>query len=659
MKFILESSFSPNGDQPQAISELTQKFKDGEKYGALLGVTGSGKTFTMANIIKNIGKPTLILSHNKTLAAQLYGEFKQFFPHNAVEYFVSYYDYYQPEAYIPGRDIYIEKDSSINDKIERLRLHATMSLFERRDVIVIASVSCIYGLGMPKEYFEAVVSVKVGQEIERDKFIKKLIESHYQRNDYQFVRGGIRVRGNTVEVYPAYLENSVRVEFDFDQITKIVRINPLTGKNISQEKEFSIYPANHFITSKKQQNRAIKSIKQELERRIEFYTKKNMPLEASRIRQRTLFDLEMISEIGYCSGIENYSYHLTGAKIGYPPVCLLDYFPEEYLTIIDESHVSIPQVRAMYGGDFSRKKNLIDYGFRLPCAFENRPLKFEEFEKKSKQTLFVSATPADYEIEKCSGEITEQIIRPTGLLDPEIILSPIATQVDDLIERVNKVRDKGEVALVSTLTQKMSEDLSEYLLKSGIKAKYMHSKTKTIDRTKIIRELRLKQIDVIVGVNLLREGLDLPEVCLVAILDADKTGFLRSKRALIQTAGRAARNIDGKVVFYVDIITDAVKQTISETTRRRNIQIAYNKKHKIIPKSIAKTLQEILDATRVAQESEKSKKINIDDYLSVNNKISIEDLLTKEMLLAAKNLDFEKANMFKEKLQELGADLRG
>ena len=465
----------------------------------------------MANVIQNLNKPTLILCHNKTLAAQLYGEFKQFFPQNAVEYFVSYYDYYQPEAYIPGRDIYIEKDSSINQQIEMLRLHTTMSLFERRDVIVVASVSCIYGLGMPEEYFKAVVEINKNQQMERDQLITKLIDSHYQRNDFEFVRGGIRVKGDTVEIYPAYLENSVRVEFDFDQISKISRINPLDNKVLSEVDSFPIYPANHFITSQEQQKNAITSIKNELKNRIEHFEKNNQILEAQRIEQRTNFDLEMIGEIGYCSGIENYSYHLTGGKPGQTPVCLLDYFPDDFLTIIDESHVSVPQVRAMYGGDYARKKNLVEHGFRLPCSFDNRPLKFEEFEQKNKTTLFVSATPADYELEKTHGEFTEQVVRPTGLLDPKIVISPIANQVDDLLERLKKIIAKNEVALVATLTQKMSEDLTDYLKNAGIRAEYMHSKTKTAQRTNIIRNLRLKKIDVIVGVNLLREGLDMPK----------------------------------------------------------------------------------------------------------------------------------------------------
>ncbi len=611
----------------------------------------------MANVIKNLNKPTLILCHNKTLAAQLYGEFKQFFPENAVEYFVSYYDYYQPEAYIPGRDIYIEKDSSINEQIEMLRLHTTMSLFERRDVIVVASVSCIYGLGMPDEYFKAVVEVKQGQQIERDELITKLIDSHYQRNDFEFVRGGIRVKGDTVEIYPAYLENSVRVEFDFDHISKISRINPLDNKVLAQVDSFPIYPANHFITNEEQQKRALHSIKQELKARVAYFEKNNQILEAQRIEQRTNFDLEMISEIGYCSGIENYSYHLTGGKPGQTPVCLLNYFPKDFLTIIDESHVSIPQVRAMFGGDYARKKNLVEHGFRLPCSFDNRPLRFEEFEQKNKMTLFVSATPADYELEKTQGEFTEQIVRPTGLLDPKIVISPIGNQVDDLLERLRQVIAKNQVALVATLTQKMSEDLTDYLKNAGIKAEYMHSKTKTAQRTKIIRNLRLKKLDVIVGVNLLREGLDMPEVSLVAILDADKTGFLRSQRALIQTAGRAARNAEGVVVFYADEISDAIAKTVEETQRRREKQIEYNQKHHIVPKTIAKTMQEILDATKVAQEADTAKAPSIEEYLKVDSAESAQTLLKKEMLAAAKAMEFEKAAAIKDKLLEMGADL--
>jgi excinuclease ABC subunit B len=659
-KFELVSTYQPRGDQPQAIKELSAGILGQEKHQTLLGVTGSGKTFTMANVIKEVNKPTLVISHNKTLAAQLYGEFKQLFPNNAVEYFISYYDYYQPEAYIPGQDLYIEKDSDINDQIEKLRLHATMSLMERKDVIIVASVSCIYGLGIPEQYRQAHLRLQTGQLIERDELLKQLVKIHYGRNDVSFERGTFRVKGDIVEIYPAYMEHSVRVEFFGDEIEKISRINPLDNHVLEVVESYPIYPANHFITTKSTLENAMKSIKHELKQRVEYFEKNNQLVEAQRIEQRTNFDLEMLRELGYCSGIENYSRHLTGANKGDPPYCLIDYFPDDFLMIIDESHVTLPQVRAMYGGDYTRKKNLVEYGFRLPSAFDNRPLKFHEFEKKINQAIYVSATPGDYELEKSGGIFVEQVIRPTGLLDPEIEIKPIPTQVDDLLEQVRVRIDKKQKVLVTTLTKKMSEDLSEYLTKAGIKAKYMHSEIDTIERSQIIRDLRLGKFDVLVGINLLREGLDIPEVALVAILDADKVGFLRSARSLIQTSGRAARNVDGKVIFYADKVTDAMQQALDETKRRRQKQQEYNLDNKITPASIKKNIDDIMASTSVAEgyrkkggSPKKEEKFNFKDYLDLDSKEKVLDLLKKEMLEAAENLDFEKAAELRDRIFEL------
>ena len=658
-KFILISNYQPKGDQPQAIAELVEGINNGEKFQTLLGVTGSGKTFTIANVIAKVNKPTLVISHNKTLAAQLYGELRQLFPQNAVEYFISYYDYYQPEAYIPGRDIYIEKDADINSQIEKLRLHATMSLMERRDVIVVASVSCIYGLGIPEEYRQALIRIKRGEIIERDKLLRKLVSIHYGRNDIEFARGAFRVQGDVVDIFPAYLEHSIRVEFFGDEIERITRINPLTNKILEEVDEYPIYPANHFITSKEILQRALKSIKEELKERIEYFEKNNKLIEAQRIEQRTNFDLEMMREIGYCSGIENYSRHLTGAKKGQPPYCLLDYFPENYLMIIDESHATIPQIHAMFGGDYTRKKNLVDYGFRLPSAFDNRPLRFEEFENKIKQAIFLSATPGDYELSKSDGVFVEQVIRPTGLLDPEIEVKPVSTQVDDILEEIRRRIPKKQKILITTLTKRMAEDLSQYLSRAGIKTRYLHSEVKTIERSKIIRDLRLGEFDVLVGINLLREGLDLPEVALVAILDADKAGFLRSTRSLIQTAGRAARHEEGKVIFYADKITDAMRETIDETNRRRRKQIEYNKNNNITPVSIKKNIDDIMASTTVAENFQKvRKKVKKDkddflEYLSLDSKEKVVDLLKKEMRKAADSLDFEKAAEIRDRIFEL------
>ncbi len=657
--FKIVSKYKPTGDQPEAIVKLVEGINNGEVYQTLLGVTGSGKTFTIANVIEKVKKPTLILSHNKTLAAQLYGELKQLFPDNAVEFFISYYDYYQPEAYIPGRDIYIEKDSDINSAIEKLRLHTTMSLFERRDVIVVASVSCIYGLGVPDEYRKAHLKLKVGDFLERDELLKNLININYGRNDIAFQRGAFRVNGDIVEIYPAYLENSIRVEFFGDEIERITRINPLDNHIIEEVDEYPIYPANHFITSDEMLKNALISIKEELKERVKQFEFEGKLIEAQRIEQRTNFDMEMLKELGFCSGIENYSRHLTGSEPGNPPNTLLDFFPEDYLMVIDESHVSLPQLRAMYAGDYSRKKNLVEYGFRLPSAFDNRPLRFEEFEEKHPQIIYVSATPGDYELEKCSGSVIEQVIRPTGLLDPEIEVKPVGTQVDDLLEQICIRVPKNERVLVTTLTKKMSEDLAEYMKKAGIKATYLHSEIKTMERSKIIRDLRLGEIDVLIGVNLLREGLDLPEVSLVAVLDADKTGFLRSTRSLIQTAGRAARNSSGKVIFYADKISDAMRIAINETQRRREKQIRYNHDHNITPQTIKKNIDDIMASTTVAagfqkkkKKTAKSEKDKFMNYLELDSKDKIIELLSTEMEQAAAALEFERAAELRDRIAE-------
>ncbi|MBS3741426.1 MAG: excinuclease ABC subunit UvrB [Candidatus Cloacimonetes bacterium] len=657
-KFDLQTQYEPRGDQPQAIVELTRGLKEGTKHQTLLGVTGSGKTFTIANVVDKINRPTLIISHNKTLAAQLYGEMRQLFPKNAVEYFVSYYDYYQPEAYLPVTDTYIEKDADINEMIDRLRLRATMSLMERRDVIIISSVSCIYGLGVPEEYREALIDVKVGDEIERDKLLRQLIEIYYSRNDYEFERGCFRVKGDVVEVYPAYLENSIRIVFDFDEIRDLYRINPLTGEILEKLDKYSIYPARHFITSPENLERALGSIKNEMEERVEWFKSREKWIEAQRIKQRTSFDLEMLREVGYVSGIENYSRHLSGRKPGQRPSCLLDYFPDDYLIVIDESHVTIPQLRAMYGGDYSRKKNLVDNGFRLPSAYDNRPLKFDEFEQLVNQAIYMSATPSEYEVEKSDGVVVEQIVRPTGLIDPQIKLKPAEYQVDDLLEQIRKkVEDKQRV-LVTTLTKKMAEDLTDYVTELDISAKYLHSEVHTVQRTQIIRELRTGDIDVLIGVNLLREGLDLPEVGLVAILDADKAGFLRSRKALIQTAGRAARNIDGIVIFYADETSTAMKKAIDETNRRREIQMEYNIENNITPKSIHKTIDNIMQSTSVAdqqqaKDEQKEEKFDFEKYVNIKDSEEAIKLLRKEMNRLAKQLRFEEAAEIRDRIVEL------
>ena len=661
-RFKLISDYTPSGDQPEAIEALIKGIEEGKRHQVLLGVTGSGKTFTIANVIAHFNRPTLVLSHNKTLAAQLYGELKQLFPENAVEYFISYYDYYQPEAYIPGKDIYIEKDSSINEQIEKLRLRATMSLMERRDVIIVSSVSCIYGLGVPEEYREALISLKKGMKMDREELIHQLISAHYSRNDIAFERGAFRVRGDVVDIFPAYLEHCLRVEFFGDEIYRLEKIHPISCQPLEEVENYDVYPAIHFLMNEEKLRKALISIEQEMNERVAWFLQNQKYVEAERLKQRTTFDLEMLRELGYCSGIENYTRHLTGAKPGEPPNCLLDYFPEDFLMVIDESHVTIPQVHGMFAGDYTRKKNLVEYGFRLPSAFDNRPLRFEEFEKFMHQVIFVSATPADYELSLTKGEIVEQVIRPTGLLDPEIEIKPIKHQVDDLIAQIKERVAKKQKILIMTLTKRMSEDLSIYLNNAGIKARYMHSDIDSIERAKIIRDFRLGEFDVIVGINLLREGLDLPEVSLVAILDADKTGFLRSTRSLIQISGRAARNVDGKVIFYADEITDAIKQTVAETNRRRTKQLAYNEEHGITPQTIYKTIDQIMQSTAIAEGYDKiAKQATFEkpsakefmEYLELDNKEKIIELLTKEMNKAAANLDFEHAAELRDKLWEL------
>jgi len=649
MEFVLNSKFKPTGDQPEAIEKIADSIKKGNKEIILKGVTGSGKTFTMANIIEKVQKPTLVIAHNKTLAYQLASEFKEFFPNNAVEFFVSYYDYYQPEAYVPQSDTYIEKDSSINDEIDKLRHSATMSLFERRDVIIVASVSCIYGLGNPIDYEELVVSLRPGMIKDRDEVIRKLVDIQYVRNDINFIRGTFRVRGDSLEIFPvSSSENSIRVEFFGDEIDKISEIDALTGNVIGTREHVAIYPASHFATSSEKIERAIGTISQELEERLEVLNKENKLVEAQRLEQRTKYDLEMLQEIGFCSGIENYSAHLSGRERGSRPYTLIDYFPDDFLIIVDESHVTIPQIGAMYEGDRSRKQNLVDYGFRLPSALDNRPLKFTEFENMVNQILYVSATPGKYEKGHNLEEV-EQIIRPTGLLDPLIEVRKTEGQIDDIIGEVNSVIKKGERVLITTLTKKMAENLTDYLKNVGIKTTYLHSDIDTIERMEIIRDLRIGKYDVLVGINLLREGLDLPEVSMVIIMDADKEGFLRSETSMIQTIGRAARNANGRVIMYADRITKSMDVAIKETNRRREIQDKYNIEHNITPKSVKKDIREIIQATKVAEDAVdyKNEDVEIKDYESF-----IEDL-KNEMLSAADSLDFERAASIRDEIKRL------
>ena len=650
--FELHSEYAPTGDQPQAIEKLVQGFKEGNQFETLLGVTGSGKTFTMANVIQQLNKPTLILAHNKTLAAQLYGEMKEFFPNNAVEYFVSYYDYYQPEAYVPSSDTYIEKDSAINDEIDKLRHSATAALSERSDVIIVSSVSCIYGLGSPIDYQEMVISLRPGMLKDRDEVIRKLIDIQYVRNDMDFKRGTFRVRGDVVEIFPANAtDTAVRVEFFGDEIDRITEFDALTGNVKARLEHVAIFPASHYVVAPEKMEKAICAIEEELKERVEWFKREDKLLEAQRIAERTKFDIEMMRETGFCSGIENYSRHLSGLKPGEPPHTLLDYFPDDFLMIVDESHITIPQVRGMYAGDQSRKTTLVDYGFRLPSAKDNRPLNFDEFESHISQMLFVSATPNVYEGEH---ELlrAEQVIRPTGLLDPEISVRPVEGQIDDLISEVNKEIEHGHKVLITTLTKRMAEDLTDYMKELGIRVRYLHSDIDTLERSEIVRNLRLNVFDVLVGINLLREGLDIPEITLVAILDADKEGFLRSETSLIQTIGRAARNTEGHVIMYADRITDSMNKAITETNRRRAIQQAYNEAHGITPKTIQKAVRDLISISEAADKSEESfiKDAESMSYKELNTTIR---KLTKQMHSAAAELDFEKAAMLRDKIMEL------
>ncbi|MFZ5517212.1 MAG: excinuclease ABC subunit UvrB [Candidatus Zhuqueibacterota bacterium] len=658
--FQLTSDYSPTGDQPRAIQELTEGLLRGDRFQTLLGVTGSGKTYTMANVIAQLGKPTLVLSHNKTLAAQLYGEFKGFFPNNAVEYFISYYDYYQPEAYVPSTDTYIAKDTSVNDEIDRLRLKATSSLLERNDVVIVASVSCIYGLGSPEDYKQLLLILKKGERIERYQILEKLVDIHYNRNDFEFARGTFRVRGDVIEVIPAYEEEGVRIELFGNLIENISIIDTLTGKVLQSRDSIAIYPAKHYVTTRPKMDQAIRTIRQELEERLKLLRGQNRLLEAQRLEMRTNYDLEMMEEIGFCSGIENYSRHITGKKQGEPPFTLLDFFPKDFLMIIDESHVTVSQVRAMYHGDRSRKETLVEHGFRLPSALDNRPLNFEEFESKLRQAVFVSATPAEYELEKSEGVVVEQIIRPTGLIDPEIEVRPIKGQIDDLIGEINLRAARGERVLVTTLTKRMAEDLTDYLAEMNIKVRYLHSEIDALDRVEILRDLRLAEFDALVGINLLREGLDLPEVSLVAVLDADKEGFLRSETSLMQVSGRAARNVGGKVIFYADKITQSMQKTMDETDRRRLIQQKYNEDHGIQPKTIYKSVEDVLRSTRVADEKadkwggkRKKQRERIESKLSQLERFELIEKLSSEMLEASKRLDFERAAELRDEIDWL------
>ena len=650
MDFEIKSAFKPTGDQPEAIKQIVTSINNDEKFQTLLGVTGSGKTFTMANIIREVKKPTLILAHNKTLAAQLYSEFKEFFPNNAVEYFVSYYDYYQPEAYVASSDTYIEKDASINDEIDKLRHSATASILERDDVIVVSSVSCIYGIGDPDDYKKLMLSIRTGMEIDRDTLIRKLVDIQYERNDINFVRGTFRVRGDILELFPASDdEKAIRIEFFGDEIDRIVEIDYVTGKILGTRNHIAVFPASHYVTTPEKVAHAVEAIEKELAERVQYFKDNDKLLEAQRIEQRTKYDIEMLNEIGTCQGIENYSRHITGREEGEKPYTLMSFFPEDFLLIVDESHVTIPQVRGMYAGDRARKKSLIDNGFRLPSAYDNRPLNFDEFEENINQVLFVSATPGPYEIEH-STTVAEQIIRPTGLLDPIIEVRPIENQIDNLVGEINKVVEKNERVLITTLTKKMSEDLTNYLKEIGMKVKYLHSDIDTLERTEIIRDLRLGKFDVLVGINLLREGLDIPEVSLVAILDADKEGFLRSETSLIQTVGRAARNAEGRVIMYADKITRSMAVTIEETKRRREIRSKYNEENGIVPKTIVKEVRDSIETLKPADEEVVFGIAESEDEYEVQNNI---ETLQKEMMEAAQNLQFERAAQLRDKIKEL------
>ena len=649
--FDLVSKYVPSGDQPQAIYELVNGIKEGKKDQVLLGATGTGKTFTIANVIKEVNKPTLVLAHNKTLAGQLYSELKELFPNNRVEYFVSYYDYYQPEAYVPSTDTYIEKDSSINDEIDELRHSATSSLLSRRDVIVVASVSCIYGIGEVEEYRKKMLTLNVGDEIERDIVLKKLVDMLYERNDMDLKRGTFRVKGDSIEIVPAYeRKNGILIEFFGDEIDRISEFDTVTGKIIKDKKSISIFPASHFVTSDDKLKIAVKNIKEELNERLEYFKEHNKLIEEQRLRERTNYDMEMLLETGFCRGIENYSRHIALKKEGETPTTLMDFFPKDYLLVIDESHVTLPQVRGMFNGDRARKQNLVDYGFRLPSALDNRPLRFEEFEKKINQVIYVSATPGDYELEKVNGKVAEQIIRPTGLLDPTIEVRPTKNQIDSLVEEINKRIDNNERVLITTLTIRMAEELSNYLKSIDIKVAYLHNEIKTLQRLQIIRDLRLGKYDVVVGINLLREGIDIPEVSLIAIMDADKQGFLRSSRSLIQTIGRCARNSKGHVIMYADTISEAMQIAITETERRRKIQEEYNRVHNIIPKTIEKAIRDVVSNELEIKENKKEK-------MSKKDKADLIDRLTREMKEAAKNLDFEKATELRDAIFELESEM--
>ena len=660
-KFQLVSKYKPSGDQPEAIEQLVEGIRERRKFQTLLGATGSGKTFTMANVIARVKKPTLIISHNKTLAAQLYGEFKQFFPHNAVEYFISYFDYYQPEAYMPQTDTYIEKDSSVNDEIERLRLKATASVMSRRDVIIVASVSCIYGIGSPQDYMDMVCLVKKGELLNRYELFGKLIDIQYTRNDFSPERGTFRVRGDVIEIYPAYEKYAIRIDTFGDEVEEIVYLDTTTGEILEAVDQVVIYPASHHVTTQEKLKRAMDAIEEELEQRLEELRSQGKLLEAQRLEQRTNFDLEMIREIGYCSGIENYSRHISNRKPGEPPYTLIDFFPEDFLCIIDESHQTVPQLNGMYKGDYSRKKTLVDYGFRLPSALDNRPLKFDEFMSKMNQVVFVSATPSEFELKLSGGVVAEQIIRPTGLIDPVIEVRPTKGQIDDLLEEIQLRIEKNERVLALTLTKRMAEDLTDYLQNLNIRAKYLHSEIDSLERVDILRDLRLSEFDVLVGINLLREGLDLPEVSLVAILDADKEGFLRSDVSLLQLAGRAARNVEGKVILYADTVTRSMQKMMDETNRRREKQIAYNREHHITPKTIYKTVDEIMQTTSVAdvQGKYKTKRtIREFDYMDKLTGQELIQQLEKEMKKAAENLEFEKAAQLRDEIGRLKGKLK-